>query len=74
MVHFQQLPLCRHGLAAVFAERTAGDRVAEPVDSIISSPGAYGVLGALYTALAVPAALFPHSVMFHKLHIALHFL
>lgn len=48
--------------AADVTERTSGDSVAEPVDSIISSPGAYGVLGAIYTALAVPAALFPHSV------------
>ena len=36
--------------------------MAEPVDSVISSPGAYGALGAIYGALAVPAALFPHSV------------
>ena len=44
------------------AERTDGDRVAEPVDSVVSSPGAYGALSAIYAALAVPAALFPHSV------------
>ena len=32
------------------------------MDSIVSSPGAYGALSAIYAALAVPAALFPHSV------------
>ena len=54
---------------ACSAERTDGDRVAEPVDSVISSPTAYGVLGAIYSALAVPAALFPHSVLRRMHHL-----
>lgn len=44
------------------AERTDNDRVAEPVDNLVSSPNAYGALGLIYAALAVPAALFPHTV------------
>jgi hypothetical protein len=43
------------------SKRTDNDRVAEPVDNLVSSPNAYGALGLIYAALAVPAALFPHT-------------
>ena len=38
--------------------------MAEPVDSAVSSPGAYGILAGVLGALALPAAFFPHSVGF----------
>ncbi len=34
----------------------------EPVDSLVSSPNAYALLGTAYALLAVPTALFPHAV------------
>lgn len=43
-------------------ERTEGDRVAEPVDSVVSSPGAYLALGLLYTVAALPAIVAPQAV------------
>ena len=43
-------------------ERTEGDRVAEPVDSAVSSPGAYLALGLLYTVAALPAIVAPQAV------------
>lgn len=44
------------------AERTEQDRVAEPVDSAVSSPGAYLALGLLYTVAALPAIIAPQAV------------
>ena len=44
------------------AERTENDRVAEPIDSAVSSPGAYLALGLLYTVAALPAIIAPQFV------------
>ena len=33
-----------------------------PVDDLVSSPSAYGLLGGAYALLSLPAALFPHAV------------
>ena len=44
------------------AERTEQDRVAQPVDDAVSSPGAYLALGLLYTVAALPAIVAPQAV------------
>jgi len=46
----------------VGTERTENDRVAEPIDSAVSSPGAYLALGLLYTIAALPAIVAPQIV------------
>ena len=43
-------------------ERTENDRVAEPIDSAVSSPAAYLALGLLYTVAALPALVAPQAV------------
>ncbi len=53
------------------AERTENDRVAEPIDSAVSSPGAYLALGLLYTVAALPAIVAPQFVS-PALHSDLH--
>ncbi|KAK9824988.1 hypothetical protein WJX81_004426 [Elliptochloris bilobata] len=42
-------------------KRVEQDRVAEPIDSAVSSPGAYLALGLLYTIAAVPAIVAPQA-------------
>ena len=69
-VLFTKSPITRYSyLAAMYqtpccgcTERTEGDRVAEPVDSAVSSPGAYLALGLLYTVAALPAIVAPQAV------------
>ena len=49
------------------AERTEQDRVAQPVDDAVSSPGAYLALGLLYTVAALPAIVAPQAVSMRRM-------